>query len=278
MSIEQAIVLAIVQGLTEFMPVSSSGHLVLGSWLFDWPDQGVVYDAAVHLGTLAAVLVYFRREWVSLVKGCITGDPVIFSGGEPDRSEIDARRLLSLIVIATIPVVVIGFLFKDTVEDSLRRPETVGFLLLVTAAVLTAGELLGKRRRRIPEMQRKDGLFVGIAQAAAVLPGISRSGVTIAAGLAGDMTRDAAARFAFLLAIPAIGGAGFYLLIDAATNGTTGGASWGAIALGTVISFIVGLGAIALFMRMLRVGSLNPFIIYCSGAGVAVLVARAMGA
>ena len=278
MSIEQAIVLAIIQGITEFLPISSSGHLVLGSWLFNWPDQGLVYDAAVHLGTLFAVLLYFRRTWATIVLGFFRGGRVIFLEEGEEGATLPARRVVWLMALATAPVAVAGFLLREELEDSLRRPEAVAISLLATAAVLTLAELIGRRTRRLATATEKDSLLAGIFQAAAVLPGVSRAGSTMAGGMIANLTRDAAARLSFLLAVPAIGGSAAFLLVDVISNEGFGDRPWGLILLGTVISFITGYLAIAWLMRVLRTRSFTPFIAYVAVVGTAVLIARAVGA
>ena len=276
MSTLQAIVLAIVQGVTEFLPVSSSGHLILGSWLFDWPDQGLVFDGAVHLGTLGAVLIYFRNTWISLVRGCISGN-VVQLGIETDRQSIPAMRLLWLLVLASVPLAIFGLLLKSTLENHLRSPEAVGAFLLVTSAMLIIAEYAGNRSRSITSVGVRDTIIIGIAQAAAVIPGVSRSGTTIAAGMAVHLDRDSAARLSFLMAVPALGGSGLYVIVDALTDSAVESANWGQVALGTVIAFITGYLAISGFLRLLRTASLKPFIAYTALAGVAVLIARAAG-
>ena len=276
MSTLQAIVLAIVQGVTEFLPVSSSGHLILGSWLFDWPDQGLVFDGAVHLGTLGAVLIYFRNTWISLVRGCISGN-VVQLGIETDRQSIPAMRLLWLLVLASVPLAIFGLLLKSTLENHLRSPEAVGAFLLVTSAMLIIAEYAGNRSRSITSVGVRDTIIIGIAQAAAVIPGVSRSGTTIAAGMAVHLDRDSAARLSFLMAVPALGGSGLYVIVDALSDSAVESADWSQVALGTVIAFITGYLAIAGFLRLLRTASLKPFIAYTALAGVAVLIARAAG-
>ena len=277
MSTLQAIVLAIIQGVTEFLPVSSSGHLILGSWLFDWPDQGMVFDGAVHLGTLAAALIYFRSTWISLIRGCLSGG-VVPLGEKPCNQSIPAMRLLWLLVLASVPLAIFGLLLKSTLEDHLRTPEAVGAFLLATSSLLIAAEYAGNRSRVITSIGVKDSVIIGIAQAAAVIPGVSRSGTTIAAGLALNLDRDSAARLSFLMAVPALGGSGLYVIVDALTNSAIDSADWSQIVLGAVIAFITGYLAIAGFLQLLRTASLKPFIAYTAIAGIAVLIARAAGA
>ncbi|MEE2842458.1 MAG: undecaprenyl-diphosphate phosphatase [Chloroflexota bacterium] len=273
MSFIQVIVLAVVQGVTEFLPISSSGHLILASWLFDWPDQGIVFDAAVHVGTLVAVVIYFRRQWMQLISGLASDQPV-----EVDDSgaTLKARTLAILIIVGTIPLVIGGLLAKDSVEAIFRTPETVGWLLIVTAIALVAGELFGKRARRLDDIGKYEAWIIGAAQILAVLPGVSRSGLTMVAGLGFGMTRAAAARFSMLLATPAIAGAGLLIAIDALTG--TEDVDWGSAALGAVLSAITAYFVIAGLMKLLKSGSFRPFIVYCAVVGVAVVIARATGA
>ena len=273
MSFIQVIVLAVVQGVTEFLPISSSGHLILASWLFDWPDQGIVFDAAVHVGTLVAVVIYFRRQWMQLISGLASDQPV-----EVDDSgaTLKARTLAILIIVGTIPLAIGGLLAKDSVEAIFRTPETVGWLLIVTAIALVAGELFGKRARRLDDFGKYEAWIIGAAQILAVLPGVSRSGLTMVAGLGFGMTRAAAARFSMLLATPAIAGAGLLIAIDALTG--TEDVDWGSAALGAVLSAITAYFVIAGLMKLLKSGSFRPFIVYCAVVGVAVVIARATGA
>jgi undecaprenyl-diphosphatase len=277
MSVEQAIVLAIVQGVTEFLPISSSGHLVLSSWVFNWPDQGLVFDAAVHLGSLLAVLIYFRRTWVTLVRGCFDGGAVMLMEEGETNVSVPARRLFVLVLIATIPVAVLGLILRDSLESSLRKPEAVAISLFVTAGLLTLAEVVGTRTKRLSSTTGRDSTLVGLFQAVAVIPGISRSGSTMAGGMLGNLNRDAAARLSFLLAVPAIGGSGLFLLIDVISAEGFSGRPWGLIILGAVISFVTGYLAIVWLMRVLQTRSFRPFIAYVALLGVAVLVARALG-
>ncbi len=278
MSLEQAIVLAIVQGITEFLPVSSSGHLVLASWVFDWSDQGLVFDAAVHLGTLLAVLIYFRRTWYTFVRGCFDGGNVeLMESGETGPS-LPARRLLLMVIIASIPIAIVGLVLRDALESTLRKPEWVAVSLLGTAVLLTIAELVGTRTKRLANASLRDTTLAGIFQAAAVLPGVSRAGSTMAGGMLGGLTREAAARLSFLLAVPAIGGSGLFLLIDVISSEGLSDRPWGLILIGAVISFATGYLAIAWMMRILQTRSVRPFIVYVTVVGVAVLIARAFGA
>ncbi len=277
MSFIQIIVLALVQGITEFLPISSSGHLILGSWLFDWPDQGLFFDAAVHVGTLVAVLIYFRREWIQLATG-ITANQLVEiddAGGS-----IRSRTLAVLIVAGTVPLVVFGPFIKDALESDFRDPTAVGWLLIGTALALTAGEFFSRKvhgqKYGIDAMKTPQGFTIGLIQTLAVFPGISRSGVTMIAGMALGLSRESAARFSMLLATPAIAGAGVLVAMDALDSSEN--VDLGAAALGAAISAITAYFVIAGLMKLLRNGSFRPFIVYCAVVGVGVVVARAAGA
>ena len=277
MSFIQIIVLAIVQGITEFLPMSSSGHLILGSWLFNWPDQGLFFDAAVHVGTMVAVLVYFRREWVQMVTGLGGDKPVEVddSGGT-----VRARMLAILIVTGTIPLVVIAPFIKDLLENDFRDPTAVGWLLVATAFALIVGELfvkyVYKKTIGIDSLKVHQGLAIGLIQVLAAFPGISRSGVTMVAGMSVGLKRESAARFSMLLGTPAIAGAGVLVAKDAFDSANN--IDFGAAVLGSGISAITAYFVIAGFIKLLKNGSLRPLIAYCLIAGIGVVIARAAGA
>ncbi len=277
MSFIQIVVLAIVQGITEFLPISSSGHLILGSWLFDWPDQGLMFDTAVHVGSLVAVLVYFRREWIQLATG-ITANQLVEV--DDSGSTVRARTLAALIVAGTVPLIVIGPFVKDALESDFRDPTAVGWLLIVTAVVLCVGELftrfVEKRPRDLEVMAIPQAFIIGLIQVLAVFPGVSRSGVTMVAGMAVGLTRESAARFSMLIAAPAITGAGLLVAMDALEGGED--IELGIIALGASVSAITAYFVIAGLMKLLRAGSFRPFIVYCAVAGAGVIIARALGA
>jgi undecaprenyl-diphosphatase len=277
MSFIQIIVLAIVQGITEFLPMSSSGHLLLGSWLFNWPDQGLFFDAAVHVGTMVAVLVYFRREWVQMVTG-LGGDKLV----EVDDSggTVRARMLAILIVTGTIPLVVIAPFIKNLLENDFRDPTAVGWLLVATAFVLIVGEIfvkyVYKKTIGIDSLKVHQGLAIGLIQVLAAFPGISRSGVTMVAGMSVGLKRESAARFSMLLGTPAIAGAGVLVAKDAFDSANN--IDLGAAVLGSGISAITAYFVIAGFIKLLKNGSLRPLIAYCLIAGIGVVIARAAGA
>ena len=277
MSLIEAVVLVVVQGVTEFLPISSSGHTILASWLLGWDVPGLAFDVAVHVGTLVAVLLYFGRDWARLLRGAVAGEAVVLGDGVGARPA-NARRVLALVVLATVPIGLVGLFFRGVLEDSVRQPVTVGAFLLGTGVFIALGERFGRRTRDVADLTAASAGGIGLAQAVAVLPGISRSGMSIVAGLLGGMTREAAARFAFYLAVPAILGPGIVLAVDLVREGASAGSGVGVLAAGAAVSFATALLAIRGLMALLRRGSLWPFVWYCLAAGAAVLIARAAGA
>ena len=268
MSILEAIVLALVQGLTEFLPISSSGHLALARWLFGWDDPGLDFDVAVHIGTLAAILVAFRREIWAMIAGLRSDDGTI-EGLKP-------RRLVRLGVIGTLPIVIVGGLFYETLEDDLRSATAAGAFLLVSGALIGGAEW---RTRRVARQQSalatRQAAVIGVAQCLAILPGISRSGVCMAAGMALGQSREAAARWAFWLAMPALAGAG--VLATAALVDQREPLQLGVLVVGALVSFATALVAIRALLWLVRGRTLLPFAGYCLLAGAAVLIARGAG-
>ena len=270
MSILEAIVLAIVQGLTEFLPISSSGHLVLARWLFGWDDPGLDFDVAVHLGTLAAILVAFRREvWGVLSR--LRRDERSVEGLKP-------RRLLWLGVVGTAPIVIIGGVLYESLQDELRDATTAGGFLLVTGAMIVGAEWRIRRSGEpasLSALNTRRSLAIGLAQSLAVVPGISRSGSCIVAGMALGHTREAAARWAFWLSMPALAGAG--VLAVAALLDERQAVDAVPMIVGGLVSFATALLAIEALLWIVRGRSLVPFAAYCLIAGLAVLFARAAG-
>ncbi len=248
----QAVVLAIIQGLTEFLPVSSSGHLVLVPRLLGWTDQGLAFDVAVHVGTLIAVLMYFRRDLVPLFTGALR-----WLGG--DRRDAYGRLALNL-AIGTIPVGLAGLLMQDFIETTLRSPAVVAFQLAVFGLALYFVDRLSAKHRDETSLSIGQAFLIGCAQAVALIPGTSRSGITMTAGLAFGLTRESAARFAFLLAVPGIALAGGYETYQFLTTPTPVAAT--EMLIGVAVSALVGYGCIAFLLRYIpRIGFL-PFTIY----------------
>ena len=258
MSALEGIVLGAVQGLTEFIPISSSGHLVLVPEALGWDSPGLAFDVMLHVASLLALLVYFARDLWSIVRGTIAGDR-------------DARRMLWLLAIGTVPAGLAGLLLNDYFEEAFTDARAAALQLLMTAAILVGAELVlarhrarSKKLRDVEDLRTPDSLAIGAAQALAILPGISRSGATIATGLALKLDRDAAARFAFLLAIPALAGAALVEVPDLGGEALTSAASIG----GFVTSLVTSYLAIAGLLRYLRSRTLYPFAAYCVVAGI----------
>jgi undecaprenyl-diphosphatase len=276
MDIIQAIILGIVQGATEFIPVSSSAHLVLVPWALGWPNPGLLFDTMLHWGTLAAVVTYFWREWIAVIRAFFRS---LFMRG-PWNSAPGGRladpdsRLAWGLILGTLPAVIVGFLFKDFIESLFGTPLAVGAFLLVTAALLAIAERIGKRERSLDQLNLPDSLVVGIGQAIAIAPGISRSGATMAAGMGRGLTREGAARFSFMLATPAILGAGVLQLYDVVRGTGTMTSSPLAVVAGTLTAAVVGYLVIRFLLNYLRRGTLYVFAAYCAVIGAIVVVAN----
>lgn len=259
----EAAFLGLIQGLTEFLPVSSSAHLrVIGPLLPSGGDPGAAFTAITQLGTEAAVLIYFRREirqilmawWRSILQPSARSDP-------------DAR-MGWLILLGTLPIAVLGLLFQDAIEGHLRHLYITAFMLIVFGLFLGLADRFGRRARQLDQLTWTHGLLFGAAQALALIPGVSRSGGTITAGLLLGYTREAAARFSFLLAIPAVTASGFYQLWSSRDQGIPLGA--GPTALATLVAFVVGYAVIVWFMRLVSTRGYMPFVWYRVALGLVV--------
>jgi undecaprenyl-diphosphatase len=248
----QVIILAIVQGLTEFLPISSSGHLVLVPAFFEWADQGLAFDVAVHFGSLLAVLAFFRKDILGLIRG---GFQVL--GGKVETVE---SRLALGIVLGTVPAAIAGLLLVDWIEANLRSPSVIVFTLSGYAILMILADKLGKRERTISHVTLKDAFLIGCAQALALIPGTSRSGVTITAGRFLGFERQDAARFSFLLAVPVIILATLFSLLGLIMSDDA--VAWGQLAIGVVVSAVVAYISIEFFMRFVSKIGLLPFAIY----------------
>jgi undecaprenyl-diphosphatase len=254
----QALVLGAVQGLTEFVPISSSAHLVLVPFLLGWAIPGLAFDVAVHLGTALALLVYFFRDLADLAVGAARS--VTGRGSEEDRGR---GRLAVLLAVGSIPAALAGILLSDFFEKLFQQPVPVALQLLVTAALLFAGEAIYRRRpvrarREMHGVSFGDAALIGVLQAAAIIPGISRSAATITGGMALGLSRDAAARFSFLLALPAILGAGLVELPDLPS-----GTDIPTVLAATAVAAVIGFLSIAFLLRYLRTRDTRPFAYYC---------------
>jgi undecaprenyl-diphosphatase len=270
----EAALLGVVQGLTEFLPVSSTGHLVITAEILgiDEDKFGLRFDAAIHLGTLAAVLVYFRVTVISLVGAWFASIRV------RDWRHTPASKLAWLLVVGTIPAGLAGLALESVVEDELRDPAIVGAMLILFSAPMVAAERYGTRVRNVGDAGIGDAVGVGAAQAVALVPGVSRSGITISAGMFAGFKREEAATFAFLLSAPIIAAAGGKQVFDL-LRGEDAGASAGldVYLVGLVAAGVVGYAAVAFLIRFLRTNSLYPFVYYRLALGSIVLVLATAG-
>lgn len=266
MDLVRAAILGIVQGLTEFLPISSSGHLILIPALFRWPDQGLSFDVGLHLGTLVALLVYFWRDWWDMIRfGLLDLRDHQFHM----RAYRAESRLIWLLALGSVPAAVVGFLFNDWIEENVRQVWLVAITLAVVGTILLLADRAGRRERTVERVGVIDAVLIGTAQACALIPGVSRSGATMSAALFRNFTRNDAARFAFLLGTPAFIGAALLKAKDLAGESSH---QLDEMAVGFVFSAIVGFAAIHLLLRYLRTRSLMPFVIYRYGAAALTLV------
>jgi undecaprenyl-diphosphatase len=263
----QAMVLGIVQGLTEFLPVSSTAHLRIVPAFCGWEDPGAAFTAVVQLGTMAAVLLYFRRDLWEIASAWVR------SVLARERRPADQNaRLGWYIILGTIPIGILGLAFKDPIENQFRTLELIGSALILFSFVMLRAEAVSKRDRQLTEITRRDGIIIGCAQALALVPGVSRSGATISAGLFLDFDRQAAARYSFLLSVPAVVLSGLFELRHV---GEGNGAPAGATAIATILAFIVGYASIALLLRFLAHHSIGVFAAYRIALGTIVIVLAA---
>jgi undecaprenyl-diphosphatase len=294
MPLYQAIVLAIVQGLTEFLPVSSTAHLVLFPWLLGWKDPGFTFDIALHAGTLVAVLSYFWRYWVEMLKLVLGISTRASSPGdargtapvqEPEpKSKIENpnwpagpivllgenRQLFWYLVIATIPAGIAGWLFEHAAEEQLRSPIIIGLALIIVGLLMWAGERAGRREHDLGHVGLVDSIAVGVAQAFSVIPGVSRSGSTMTAGLFRGMKRETAARFSFLLSTPIIAGAAFKKALELRHSGLPVEMRLPFL-VGVAVAAVVGYLVIAVLIRYLERRTFAVFVVYRLALGVIVL-------
>ncbi|MBS4753867.1 undecaprenyl-diphosphate phosphatase [Nocardioides sp. zg-ZUI104] len=262
----QAVFLGVLQGLTEFLPISSSAHLRIFPELFGWGDPGAAFTAVVQIGTELAVLIYFRKDIWRIAKAWV------LSLFKPEyRGAVDAR-MGWYIIVGSLPIVVLGVLLKDVIEEDFRNLWVIGTMLIVLGVILGVADRIGRTDRQIKQMSLRHALAMGGAQALALIPGVSRSGATISMGRLLGYEREAATRFAFLLAIPAVVGAGLFQLKEIPDGDNL--YSWGPTIAATVVSFVVGYAAIAWLLRYVSTKSFTPFVVYriVLGAGVLILL------
>jgi len=267
----QAIVLGLVQGLTEFLPISSSGHLRIVPAFAGWEDPGAAFTAVIQLGTMAAVVLYFRDDLIRIARAWLR------SLREPSaRSELDAR-LGWYLIVGTVPIVIFGVAFSHQIENGARDLYLIGTTLILLGIVLLVAEKVSRRERDLTTITCRDAIVVGFAQALALIPGVSRSGATITAGLFLGMDRVPAARFSFLLSIPAVVLSGIYELRDVVDGSAEGGVGLGPTAVATVFAFISGYLSIAFLLKFLTTHTTGVFVAYRVLLGAAVLVLAATG-
>ena len=269
MPLYQVIVLALIQAFTEFLPISSSAHLALAPWLFGWKDPGLTFDIALHAGTLVAVLIYFFRDWIQIISGGFG----LKIGNDPQLKQNPA--LLWLLVAGSIPVGIAGLAFNKQAETTWRNPYLIGAMLVVIGILMWTAERTAYGRKDIGLVGWGDGLAIGVSQALAVVPGTSRSGITITTGLFRSMTREAAARFSFLLSTPAIAAAAAKGMWDIQKHGGIAPEMKMPFVLGVVVSGVAGVVVIAFFLKYLRRNSLMPFVYYRLIFGIIVIALAA---
>ena len=271
MSILEAVILGLIQGLTEFIPISSTAHLTLaGKWmnLIDpqHPDQWTAFIAVIQLGTLISVIIYFWTDIIGIVTGFVTTNLAKVAGRTASDSQREYSKLGWLIIIGTVPVAIVGLLFKHQIEGMLTKDlRVIAGSLIGLALVLTIAEIVGRQRKDMKNLRSSDAVIVGIAQVFALIPGSSRSGSTIAGGLFAGLKRDTAARFSFLLSIPAIAASGLLELPKALHSIDTG---WAAIAVATIVSAISGYASIAFLLKYLRRHTTYAFVAYRIALGL----------
>jgi undecaprenyl-diphosphatase len=269
MSALQAIVLGIVQGLTEFLPISSTGHLRIVSAFCGWDDPGAAFTAVIQLGTMAAVLLYFREDLLRVASTFLAGLRDRDRRGEHDY------KMGWYLILGTAPIAIFGLAFKDPIENGARDLYVIASALILFSLVMLLAERVAVRKREVEEIDSSDAAVIGITQALALIPGVSRSGSTISAGLFRGFTRTAAARYSFLLSVPAVVLSGLFELRKV---GESDGAAPVPTIIATVIAFVVGYASIAWLLRFLATNSLRPFAAYRIAMGVLVLALTASGA
>ncbi len=247
----EIVILALIQGLTEFLPISSSAHLILPNALLGW-ENGLAFDVAVHVGSLAAVMIYFRSELVALTTG--------WCHSVSGRKQSDEGYLAWWVILATIPAIACGFTFKDYIELYLRAPEVIAATTIIFGLLLWYADKRASRTLSEQQMGWRRALLIGLSQAIALIPGTSRSGITMTTGLMVGLTRQAAARFSFLLSIPVIAGAGVLLTWDLLQTPTA--VDWQALLWGSVLSFVAAYACISLFLAWISRIGMGPFVLY----------------
>jgi undecaprenyl-diphosphatase len=258
----EAVVLGIVQGLTEFLPISSSAHLRIVAAFSGWPDPGAAFTAVTQIGTETAVIIYFRRDIGRIVRAWT------LSLFQPQWRKDPDARMGWYVVVGTLPIGILGFTLQDRIETAFRDLRLIGLTLIVFGVVLGVADALARNAKALDDLTMRDGLLYGLAQSLALVPGVSRSGGTISAGLLLGYRREAAARYAFLLAIPAVLASGFFQLLDI---GDAGSPAWGPTIAATLIAFAVGYAVIVFFLRYIATHSFGAFVVYRIALGLLLL-------
>ena len=270
----EAIVLGILQGVTEFLPISSSAHIRIFGDLFGWGDPGAAFTAIIQIGTEAAVISYFWRDIVRIISKWFRAIPFVKWKNPVAQSDPDVR-MGWIVIVGTLPIGILGLLFQDTIETSLRNLYITALVLALFAILLGLADRYSRRTKTLDNITLGDGLLLGFGQAMALIPGVSRSGGTITVGLLLGYTREAAARVSFLLAIPAVLASGIFQLAKSSDAGTL---AVGPTIVATVTSFVVGYGVIVWFLKLISTKSYLPFVIYRLLLAAAVVALLGMGA
>jgi undecaprenyl-diphosphatase len=270
MPLYQAVILALVQALTEFLPVSSTAHLTLVPWIMHWPDPGLAFDVALHAGTLVAVLLYFFKDWVTLT---LCGFGMKYPATASTEEVTQHKRLFWYMVIGTIPGGIAGKLFDRQVEDYFRTPMIIGVSMVLVALLMWWADSSGRLTRKLEDVNLGDATTIGVAQAIALWPGVSRSGITITTGLFRGLTREAATRFSFLLSTPLIAGAVALKLPGLIKLHKVGALDLplSTLLISILVSGVAGYFVIAFFIRYLQTRTLKPFVVYRLVVGVMIL-------
>jgi undecaprenyl-diphosphatase len=271
MSLIHAIILALVQAFTEFLPVSSTAHLILFPWLLHWQDPGEAFDVALHAGTLLAVILYFFKDWWTLIVCGLGGK---YPASAPPAEVMQHKRLFWYMVVGTIPGGILGKLFDKQIEEHLRTPIIIGVSMILVALLMWWADAKAKLTRKIEESNLRDAIGIGTAQAVALWPGVSRSGITIITGLFRGFTREAATRFSFLLSAPLIAGAVASKLPALIKLHKAGGLDLplSTLAISILVSGVAGYFVIAFFLRYLQTRTLKVFVVYRLVFGIIVLL------
>jgi undecaprenyl-diphosphatase len=271
MSVFHAVVLAIVQGLTEFLPISSSAHLWFFPWALHWPDGGLPFDVALHAGTLIAVVLFFLGTWIELV---LNGFGIHYPARATSEQVQINRRLFWLLVVGTIPGGIVGYLFERFIEETWRNPGPIAAATIAIGLLMWIADSTGNLRRKLEHANLGDAIVIGSAQALALFPGVSRSGITIIAGLWRKMTRETAARFSFLLSTPLIAGAALKEVPQLMRLHRSGGVELplSTLLLAIAVSAITGYAVIGFLLRYLQTRTLKIFVVYRLVFGIVILL------